>query len=398
MKKSLLLSILCVLICAGAYHWGGAQFEGAKMHAMEQMYARTSRLFFPQLHLYKVSKGELIYRDMEQMLLPVVSDYRSGISRETSAELVGQDEENEHLEGGTEFVSDTKADAVTDEDSAEPNVEEDTQQAAVTGAGVLGLTKKVEINRTKLQDFDYLKNNFFQVDNTTTVGSDLLDVSKLLNKDMRLSQTEKEPQILIYHTHSQEAYADSVPNDPSTSVVGLGDQLERILEDEYGFSVLHHKGQYDTAGRDGAYSRALPDLEQILQEYPSIEVVIDLHRDGVPETLHLVSEVDGRQTAQIMFFNGLSKTTAQGELSYLQNPYIEENLAFSFQLKLAAEEYFPGFSRNTYLKGYRYNLHLRPKSILVEVGAQTNTFEEAQNAMQPLAKILSMVLLGEYPQ
>lgn len=120
--------------------------------------------------------------------------------------------------------------------------------------------------------------------------------------------------------------------------------------------------------------------------------MIDLHRDGVAETTRLVTEVNGKQTAQIMFFNGLSRTTANGDIPYLANPYLADNLAFSFQMKLAAEEYYPGFARSNYLKGYRYNLHYRPKSLLIEVGAQTNTFEEARNAMEPLADILHRVL------
>ena len=67
-------------------------------------------------------------------------------------------------------------------------------------------------------------------------------------------------------------------------------------------------------------------------------------------------------------------------------------MAFSLQMKLAAEEYYPGFARRNYLKGYRYNLHYCPKSLLVEVGAQTNTLEEAMNAMEPLAELLHKVL------
>ena len=121
-------------------------------------------------------------------------------------------------------------------------------------------------------------------------------------------------------------------------------------------------------------------------------MVIDLHRDGVPADRHLVTEINGKPTAKFMFFNGLSRTTSQGELSYLPNPYIADNLALSFQMQLAAAEYFPDLTRKIYLKGYRYNLHLCPKSMLVEVGAQTNTFEEAKNAMEPLAALLSYVL------
>ena len=84
-------------------------------------------------------------------------------------------------------------------------------------------------------------------------------------------------------------------------------------------------------------------------------------------------------------------------MEYLKNPYIKENLAFSFQMKLAAEEYYPGFARNTYLKSMRYNMHYCPKSLLIEVGAQTNTVEEVMNATDPLAHVIAMVLKGEKP-
>ena len=210
--------------------------------------------------------------------------------------------------------------------------------------------------------------------------------------DLSLETDGENPQILIYHTHSQEGYADSAPGDVSTGVVGAAEYLTKLLQEKYGFNVMHHTGEYDVKDRDNAYSYAGPALEQILAEHPSIEVVIDLHRDGVAETTRLVTEVNGKQTAQIMFFNGLSRTTANGDIPYLANPYLADNLAFSFQMKLAAEEYYPGFARSNYLKGYRYNLHYRPKSLLIEVGAQTNTFEEARNAMEPLADILHKVL------
>ena len=95
-----------------------------------------------------------------------------------------------------------------------------------------------------------------------------------------------------------------------------------------------------------------------------------------------------------MFFNGMSQTP-DGPIEYLPNPYREQNLAFSLQMQMKAETYFPGWARKIYLKGLRYNLHVRPRSSLVEVGAQTNTFEEAKNAMEPLAEVLDMVLQGK---
>lgn len=255
--------------------------------------------------------------------------------------------------------------------------------------------KAVTYSREKLADFDYLIQNFYQIDRTTTIGGSQLNADALLGRDVRLSHDASTPQILIYHTHSQEAYADSIPGDASQTVVGVGDYLAQILTEKYGFSVLHHKGAYDVGDRDHAYAKAGPALEQILAENPGIEVVIDLHRDGVREDTHLVTEIDGKKTAQIMFFNGLSRTTGMGDIAYLYNPYLTDNLAVSFQMQLAAAEYYPGFTRKIYLKGYRYNMHYCPKTLLIEVGAQTNTVQEARNAMEPLADVLHKVLTGQ---
>lgn len=282
--------------------------------------------------------------------------------------------------------------AQTGEEAVQQNGEGAAQQAA--GAFGTSGEKQVTYSREKLNDFDYLVQNFYQVDSTTTIGGDQLNGDALLGKDLRLSHDASTPQILIYHTHSQEGYADSTPGDPATSVVGVGDYLTKILTEQYGFNVIHHKGEYDVGDRDHAYSKAGPGLEQVLAENPSIEVVIDLHRDGVAEGTKLVTNMNGTDMAQIMFFNGLSRTTSTGDIDYLYNPYIADNLAMSFQMQLAAAEYYPGFTRRIYLKGYRYNMHYCPKTLLIEVGAQTNTVQEAMNSMVPLADILNKVLTG----
>ena len=92
----------------------------------------------------------------------------------------------------------------------------------------------------------------------------------------------------------------------------------------------------------------------------------------------------------------MSKTTATGDIDYLRNPYIEDNLAMSLKMQLAATRTVSGFYvRKIYLKSYRYNMHLCPKSLLIEVGAQTNTLQEPVNAMDPLAQVLDRVLSGK---
>ena len=118
-------------------------------------------------------------------------------------------------------------------------------------------------------------------------------------------------------------------------MVGVGDYLTKLLTEQYGFNVIHHKGEYDVGDRDHAYSKAGPGLEAVLRKI-RVEVVIDLHRDGVAESTRLVTQVNGIQMAQVMFFNGLSRTTAMGDIDYLYNPYIADNLAISFQMQLKA--------------------------------------------------------------
>ena len=319
--------------------------------------------------------------------------YETILAREAADENYVDEETGELVEAGApseEIGSTSPTEQNTDTGQQEGETEE-VQQAAVIGSG----EKVVTYAREKLNDFDYLMQNFYQVDNTTTISSSQLNADALLGKDLRLSHDASTPQILIYHTHSQEGYADSVEGDASTTVVGVGDYLTKLLTEQYGFSVIHHKGEYDVGDRDHAYSKAGPALEQLLAENPSIEVVIDLHRDGVREDTRLVTTMNGTQMAQIMFFNGLSRTTSTGDIDYLYNPNLADNLAFSFQMQLKAAEYYPGFTRRIYLKGYRYNMHYCPKTLLIEVGAQTNTVQEAMNAMVPLADVLNKVLTGQ---
>lgn len=255
--------------------------------------------------------------------------------------------------------------------------------------------RRMYVNLEELKDYETLVKSFYTIDGSTMAGTGQLNLDDLCGRDVSLTSEGAGPAILIYHTHSQEAFADSVPGDASTTIVGVGERLAQILRDRYGYDVLHHTGQYDVDTRDDAYGRALPELEKILAENPTIQVVIDLHRDEMPKENRLVMDLDGRPTARFMFFNGLSRTKKSGDIDYLKNENIAGNLAFSFQMRLKCEEYYPGIARKIYLKGYRYNMHLRERSLLVELGAQNNTVEEAMNACDPLAHVLHMVLSGE---
>lgn len=249
-------------------------------------------------------------------------------------------------------------------------------------------------SRQQFQDEEFIKETFYSEDPTTMIRAGQLDFNTLMGFDATLKQDNSMPQILVYHTHSQEAYIDSIPNDESTSIMGVGEHLCNILRTKYGYNVIHHMGKYDVESRDYAYSNAMADIENVLEQNPSIEVVIDLHRDETNADTKLVTKIQDMNMAKFMFFNGLSYTRELGDLTGLPNPYVQDNLSFAFQMQLFAEEYYPGLTRRIYLKGYRYNMHYRPKTLLIELGSQTNTVDEAMNSCEPLAHIISEVLSG----
>lgn len=257
---------------------------------------------------------------------------------------------------------------------------------------------QIDLSQAKLADFDYVMNQFFILDSNTETNAQQISAPRFLKEDLSVKQDSSVPQILIYHTHSQEAFADSREGQTEDTIVGVGDHLTELLEKTYGYQVIHITDAFDMMGgtldRSKAYDYARASIEKVLEENPTIEVVIDLHRDGVPDERHLVTQVNGKPTAQLLFYNGLSYTVSQGAVSYLPNPYIEENLAFSFQLEYQAAQYYPDLYRGIYLAGLRYNLHLKPRALLLEAGAQTNTVEEVRNAMEPFADILNRVLKG----
>ena len=351
--------------------------------------------------------AHLLSRIGMQVMQNAVSVYVPGLlyaeETETSQEILEDESTCEsilEMNGRTlaeRLLEENQEDAVSQENEA---AQEAQQQDGQEEAAAQTVTPQFDISLERLRDFEYLLNHFFVVDPNTTIDAAGLNIDELMGHDLTMKQDSQAPQILIYHTHSQEMFADSDPKDVNTSVIGVGEHLAQILRDQYGYHVLHDIQTYDimpdgSEDRSKAYNQARDGVEQILAENPTIEVIIDLHRDGVSEDTHLVTEIDGKPTAQIMYFNGLSYTNESGPLTYLPNENMSANLAFSFRLEYVAASYYPMLTRCVYLKRYRYNLDLRPKSVLLEVGAQTNTVEEAMNAMAPFAVILDKVLKGE---
>lgn len=312
--------------------------------------------------------------------------------RETEQELVLAENQNGQSSGGVDSSGNNQI--VGDVYGRES--EEAMAQAGSILQGVRKPNAVVEKLRSTL-DTKYLWNKFYIIDSTTSVKKDIFDVKKLLETDLKLPKKKGKKQILIYHTHgASEHFVDS-SDKIEDSIVGVGTELAKELEKK-GYGVYHDMTRYDWIDgkleRSLAYNAALDGIQKIRKENPDIKVMIDLHRDSVGKGKHTYTTINGKQSAIVMFFNGLSRNKS-GPIDYLYNPNLQGNLAFSLQLKCKAMEYYDGFTKPIYLKGYRYNLHLESRSLLIELGNENNTVAEAKNAAGPLADVLDKVLSGQ---
>lgn len=192
------------------------------------------------------------------------------------------------------------------------------------------------------------------------------------------------PQILIVHTHGSEAYSmtdgdtyeESDPyrtTDCTHNVVRVGEEMATVFR-AYGFQVIHDTTLCDYPAYSGAYDRSKAVVEQRLEQYPSIKVVLDVHRDALVgtegEVYKLVSEEAGQKVAQVMMVLG---TDAGGA----EHPRWKDNLAFALKLQKNLVKGYASLARPTVLRKARYNQQLCPGSVLVEVGGHGNTLSEA---------------------
>lgn len=292
------------------------------------------------------------------------------------------------------IVDDLAEDDLVEEKKESCKEENHKDKITTLADGVNG----IKFARKDLENPDFLLNKIFTVDANTNMIQEELDIKNLMDTDLTVEgiKDKKNYKILIYHTHGSESFIDSREGVKEDTIIGVGTYLAKLLEEEYGISVYHDETVYDVIDgrldRSKAYENSYYGVKKILEENPSIEVIIDLHRDGVDEETHLITDINGKRTAKIMFLNGVSRSKENGEIIYLENPNKLNNLAFSFQMYMTGKENYGDFIRKIYVRSYRYNLHLLPRATLIEVGAQNNTIQEEKNAMEPLAAILDKVL------
>ncbi len=215
------------------------------------------------------------------------------------------------------------------------------------------------------------------------------DPNAMLSTPLAIDCSGGEPTVLIYHTHATEAYTktdtmtytpsgDYRTTDTSRNVVRVGAELKAVLE-EHGIRVIHLTELFDHPSYTGSYGASLARMKTVLEKYPSIQVTIDVHRDAVirPDGSQYRTEVihNGETLAQLMFVVG---TNASG----LAHPDWRNNLNFAANLQADLAGTFPGLMRPLNLRRQRFNEHLRPGGLLLEVGSSGNTLEEALAAVR----------------
>jgi len=341
--------------------------------------------FIPQQEEMERPFDEIIYE-----VFPMLVINKENVNKDINYDkYTGFAEINNYSQTIDSFIA-TNLDA----DNAETATPTDSTE--LVEASTLPVNQGIVYSMDELNDYNFLLSNCYVVDSSTSLPPEELNAQNLLSMDMGIDLTGDDYKVLVYHTHGSEAFADSREGVTEDTVIGVGDELTRILEEDYGIKTYHDRTVYDIVDgeldRSYAYDQADLGIEKILEENPSIEVVLDIHRDGVNEEVRLVRDIDGKPTAQIMFLNGVSRLNLNGDIDYLYNPNKLENLSFSLKMHLAGKKMYGDLMRPIFIRGYCFNLDVVPRASLVEVGAQTNTLQEAKNAMIPLAAIVYSVL------
>jgi len=226
-----------------------------------------------------------------------------------------------------------------------------------------------------------------------------VDLAALAQAEIAVDLAGEGPQILIVHTHGSEAYTmdgtdiyqesdASRTTNEAYNVVRIGDEMQAVFE-EMGLAVVHDRTLYDYPQYSGAYTRSCEGIEAWLKEYPSIQIVLDVHRDaliGEDGTVYkAVTEVDGEKTAQVMMIVG---TDDLGQ----DHPHWQNNLALAVRIQQNLDAQWPTAARPITLRSSRFNQQLTQGSLLVEVGSHGNTLQEAIRGARLFAKAAGEVL------
>ena len=252
--------------------------------------------------------------------------------------------------------------------------------------------EETKIGNIPVQTIDLSSKKGITFSNATSYA---VNADELTKTPLLFSSSRELPRVLIVHTHASEAYAESEggrSKNEAENVIRIGKEIADTLN-QNGIITIHDKTKNDEPDYNGSYKKALSVIQKNLDRYPSIEIVLDVHRDyivrdsGKPSEIALKPTLTerGKNTAQIMFVVG---TDALG----LTHPDWKHNLAFAVQLQTVANRLHPGLCRPINLRTERFNQHMTKGSLIVEVGASANTLNEAVSAGKYVGEALVSML------
>lgn len=233
------------------------------------------------------------------------------------------------------------------------------------------------------------------------VNETQVSIKDILNEKIDLSVDKDKPAVLIFHTHTTETYQildrdfyptgfQSRSNDKGKNMVRVGEAICEEIE-KAGFKVIHDKEIHDSK-YTGAYSKSREAVESYLKKYPSIQITLDIHRDAIQLSngtkIKPTAEIKGKKAAQIMIISGCQEEG--GPITNL--PDWRYNLTFAVHLQNKLEELFEGITRPLYFCPRSYNMNVTHCSLLVEVGSDANTLEEAVYTGKCIGVALSEIL------
>lgn len=248
-----------------------------------------------------------------------------------------------------------------------------------------------------LNNVTYQKQNCY-VKNLTNLSQQEVQAELLAEMPFKVEKYSDSPQILIMHTHATESYQNYPElfydpeyscrdTDVSKNMVSVGRIIAEKLNN-LGYNTLHDATLHDYPSYNDSYSRSKATVEKYLAEYPSIKVVLDVHRDAIERNdgtrIKPVVTINGKRYAQVMIISGADN-------GYLNMPNYIKNLRFASHFQNAMESLYPGFTRPILFDYRNYNQQLTTGSLLIEVGGHANTLEEAQNSAQLIAYSLAKV-------
>lgn len=365
-RKKLIFTLMCVVITA-ALTAASAVLSRTSSRAVEAF--RTGDSLYEEI----LSEG-LPTEEKQEFSLKEFTKKITGLDFESPENIISQ--YSASFDNTAEY-----------ENNKEENSEEGGEISAQTPAPV---------SEPELPSRDQINSSVgLAINNATSYN---VDLDSMCTEKLNFAVDDDGPQVLVVHTHTTECYdGDAMSGeterttDDSRNVIEVGNVICDTLE-EYGIKTYHDTTYHDYPSYQGAYNRALTTISSRLSEYPSIKMVIDVHRDAFiysdGSKLTVSCEQNGVQTAKVMLVCG---SDSMG----LEHKNWRENLKLAAKIQNAAEIMYPGLMRPVNLRTERFNMHMTSGSLLMEVGSNGNTLEEAKAGGRDAARAIAAVLKNQ---